>query len=292
LFAYDSLVWKGGSALNSGDWGHINGGNAGVNNAAPPNTFVLNFGTDARGIMSPGSELVGDTVRADDAQDIIYYLFANKLNASFGATVVNPNGATAKGNYPFTPPIISGLPSQPFFGATGSLVAFQALAGGNYVAPFVVPQNTTFVMDSTKWYGGIDVRDGATLVFGPGTYRIWDFTAIGKNVTFTTDNATVINVDVHLNPNDGFRFGTAASVSAHLNIAAQTPTYDNGGPSRVTNFSHGAIVYAQYFSPSGWLDLGGMNTLYGHYWAQIISGDPNNNVTCEGFAAVQGPQGP
>src|SRR6185436_851248 len=146
LFAYDQLTWKGGALVNGGDWGHINGGNAGVNNAAPPNTFVLNFGTSGRGIMSPGSELVGDTVRADDVQDIIYYLFANKLNASFGGTVnnPNPNPAFPKGNYPFTPPIIAGLPNQPFLGATGSLVAFQALAGANYVPPFVVPQNTTF----------------------------------------------------------------------------------------------------------------------------------------------------
>lgn len=49
----------------------------------------------------------------------------------------------------------------------------------------------------------------------------------------------------------------------------------------MTNFSHDAIVHAQYFAPTGWLDLGGENELYGRYWAQIISGDPNNNVYFE-----------
>jgi hypothetical protein len=108
---------------------------------------------------------------------------------------------------------------------------------------------------------------------------VWDFVAIGKNVTFQTTDQSVLNVDVHFNPNDDFRFGIGTQAGAQLNIASQTATFDNGGPSRVTNFSHGAIVYAQYFAPTGWLDLGGMNEFYGRYWAQVISGDPNNNVT-------------
>lgn len=39
---------------------------------------------------------------------------------------------------------------------------------------------STFVLDPTKYYGGIDVRDGATIVLGDAKYRVWDFTAIGK----------------------------------------------------------------------------------------------------------------
>lgn len=83
LFAYDSLVWKGGTNQNGKDWGHIYNGNVGVNNPDSnpgDGNFVLDFGTSARGIMSPGSQLVGDSVRADDAADIIYQLFANTLN--------------------------------------------------------------------------------------------------------------------------------------------------------------------------------------------------------------------
>ena len=280
LFAYYELTWKGGRVLVSGDWGHINGGNIGVNYPAPDtSTFVLNFGTTYRGIMSPGSQVVGDTVRADDALDIIYYLFANTTNPSFGATVVNPNPDTVNypdGNYPWTTPIIAtgSLPTLPFTPIT-TLAAFQAAAGANYVAPFQVAQNTTFVMDPTKWYGGIDVNDGATIVLGSNSYRVWDFTAIGKNVTLQTTNDSVLNVDVHFNPNDDFLFGSAATVGAHLNIGAATATYDDGGPSQVTNWSNDAIVYMQYFAPDGWLDVGNNSTMFGHFWAHTISGDPD-----------------
>jgi hypothetical protein len=282
LFAYDSLIWKGGSNVSSGDWGHIYNGNVGVNNLDSnpgDSNFVLDFGTSARGIMSPGSQLVADTVRADDLQDIIGQLFANKLNPTFGATVLDPNPGTAKGNYLFTGPIIASglLPTLPFT-PQATLASFQAMAGANYVAPFTVAAGTTFTLDSTKFYGGIDVRDGATVKLGNASYRVWDFTAIGKNVTFDVTDQSVLNVDVHFNPNDNFRFGIGTNAGAQLNIGSQTPTYDFGGPSNVTNFSHGAIIKAQYFAPTGWLDLGGENELYGRYWAEVISGDPNNNV--------------
>jgi hypothetical protein len=285
LFAYYSLTWKGGSALNSGDWGHIYDGNIGVNfaDATPLDSdYVLNFGTTYRGIMSPGSQAVADTVRADDALDEFYYLFANKVNPAFGATVHNPNGATPKGNYLWSPPIIASPPSVPFSTPIPTLAAFQLAAGPNYVAPFQVPTGTTFTLDPTKWYGGIDVRDNATIILGNAAYRVWDFSAIGKNVTFQTQPGSVLNVDVHFTPNENLLFGSPASVGAHLNVGAMTANYDDGGPSRVTNFSHGAVLYMQYFAPTGWLDLGGLNKLYGRYWARIITGDPNNNVYCLG----------
>lgn len=289
LFAYDSLVWKGGADLTGsggGDWGHIYNGNIGVNLSSAAaglgaGNFSLDFATSNRGIMSPGFQAVADSVRAD-AAGVFSYLFANTLNASFAATVNNPNPSTAKGEYPFTTPIIAvgSLPTLPFT-PQATLAAFQAAAGANYVAPFTVAAGTTITLDPTKYYGGIDVRDGATVKLGDASYRVWDFTAIGKNVAFQVTDKSVLNVDVHFNPNDNFRFGIGTNAGAQLNIGAQTPTYDNGGPSRVTNFSHDAIIYAQYFAPSGWLDLGGGNELYGRYWAEVISGDPNNNVTYE-----------
>src|SRR6185295_18611089 len=80
LFAYNELIWKGGSvATNSG---YIMGGNIGVN--YPGAGITLAFGTSGRGIMSAGSQAVADSVRADDAQDVFYTLFANQTNPSFG----------------------------------------------------------------------------------------------------------------------------------------------------------------------------------------------------------------
>ncbi|MGH2407137.1 MAG: Ig-like domain-containing protein, partial [Candidatus Limnocylindrales bacterium] len=282
LFAFNSLTWKGGALLNSGDWGHIYGGNVGVNNAAPnSSTFVLNFGTSGRGIMSPGSELVGDSARADDSQDVIYYFFANRLNPSFGASVLNPNPSTTKGNYPFGPLPVLAQPALPFT-AYSTMSAFQAAAGvGNYIAPFIVYPGQTFSLDATKWYGGIDVRDGATIKLGNGTYRVWDFTAIGKKVTFTTTDATTLNVDVHLNPNDDFKFGVGTNAGTHLNIGAATSTYANSN-ARVTTWSNRAEIWAQYFAPTGWLDVGALTTMHGRFWAQTITGDPNDNVMCLG----------
>lgn len=285
LFAYKSLTWKGGSALDSGDWGHIYDGNIGVNYPAPDlTTIVLNFGTTYRGIMSPGSQAVGDSVRADDVQDVFYYLFANRLNASFGGTVMNPNPNPAypKGNYPWTTPIIPTglLPALPFT-PFSTLAAFQAAAGANYVAPFIVAAGTTFTLDPTKWYGGIDVRDGATIVLNSATYRVWDFTAIGKNVTFQVTDSSVLNVDVHFNPNDGFKFGIGTNSGAHLNVGAATTAYANSN-NRVTVWSNKPELHVQYFAPTGWLDLGNQAKLYGRYWAQTITGDPNDNAYCAG----------
>jgi hypothetical protein len=278
LFAYDDLLWKGGQVLNSGNWGHIYDGNVGVNNAAPGvgSPFNLRFGTDRNGYMSPGSQLVGDAVLNNTAGSYIDYLFANSVNTGFATTPNHPNPATTRGNYPFTTPIVVSPPSLPFT-AYAALADFQAAAGANYVAPVIVPKNGSYTLDPTKWYGGISLGDGSTLIAGAGTFRIWDFPAVGKGVTFQVTDATVLDVDVHMNPNDGFRFGVGTNSLAHLNIGGAGYNWQT---TFVTHFSNNAIFYGQYFAPTAWVDLGATSTYYGRIWARRISGDPNDNVYC------------
>jgi hypothetical protein len=272
LFAYNELVWKGGSvATNSG---YIMGGNIGVN--YPGAGITLAFGTSGRGIMSAGSQAVADSVRADDGQDVFYTLFANQTNPSFGATVLDPNPDTINfpdGNYPFTAPIINtiDLPTLPFTPnralTNGASDLTVGGAGG-------LPSPQTISPGAFK-----DVRfnDNVVVNLGAGVYNLRNL-SIGKNVTINVSDATILQIDQRFDPNDDLLFGTNPGYHGGAKILVGG-FGDNPNTERTTNFAHGAEVHAQYFAPNSWLDLGGGNELYGRFWANRITGDPNNNVT-------------
>src|SRR6185295_8233311 len=89
---------------------------------------------------------------------------------------------------------------------------------------------------------------------------------------------TILNIVYGFTNNDNFKFGVGSNNGAHINVGA---CGINVNTTRVTNFSHGSEIHGIYFAPTGWLDLGGGNNLYGHFVAQRITGDPNNNIfTC------------
>src|SRR3989442_7683972 len=99
LFAYDELVFKGGSVAT--DSGHIRGGNIGVN--FPGRTsdgYSMKYATTGRAIMDVGSQAVADSVRADNPAGVFYDLYANSVSPSFDPTILR------MGPLPYATPII------------------------------------------------------------------------------------------------------------------------------------------------------------------------------------------
>jgi hypothetical protein len=274
LFAYDEMILKG--ATGASPRGHIRGGDIGVNNANPnPNDFALSFATFGRVIMDPGSNAVADSVRASSAEGIFFNLFANRVNASFGP-IIDGTGPT-----PFTPPIISdaNLPLFPFTpGRALTDGAADVTIGGTGI-----PSPFTFTPGA---YRDVRLNNGVVVSFGDGTFDLRSL-SIGTNVTVSVTDQTILQIDRGLSINDGLKFGVGTFSGAQIFLGAFG---FNANQSPVTNLAHNAEIHVQFFSPNGWLDLGGRNQLFGRYIARRISGDPNNNVTLE-FPPLQPPGG-
>jgi hypothetical protein len=274
LFAYDEMILKG--ATGASPRGHIRGGDIGVNNpTANPNEFALSFATFGRVIMDPGSQAVADSVRATSIEGIFHDLFANRVNASFGAII---NGI---GPEPFTTPIIddANLPVFPFTpGRALTDGASDVTVGGTGV-----PSPFTFTPGA---YRDVRLNNGAVVNFGDGTFDLRSL-SIGANVTVNVTDHTILQIDRDITVNDGLKFGLGTHSGAQIFLGAFgfNPT-----ASPVINFAHNAEIHVQFFSPTGWLDIGGRNQLFGRYWAAKITGDPNNNVTLE-FPPLVPPSG-
>jgi len=275
LFAYDEMILKG--ATGASPRGHIRGGDIGVNYpTANPNAFALSFATFGRVIMDPGSQAVADSVRASSQEGIFHDLFANRVNASFNPII---NGI---GPIPFTPPIISeaNLPVFPFVPGR----ALTDNAPDLQVGGVGVPSPFTFAPGSA--YRDVRLNNDAVVNFGDGTFDLRSL-EIGRNVTINVTDHTIIQIDRGISINDGLKFGLGTFSGAQLYLGAFgfDPTINP-----VTNLAHNAEIHVQFFSPYGWLDIGGRNQLFGRYIAKRISGDPNNNVTLE-FPPLQPPGG-
>ncbi len=128
-------------------------------------------------------------------------------------------------------------------------------------------------------YQDVRFNDNTVVNLGAGVYDMRNL-SMGKHVTINVLDTTILQIDRQFDPNDFLMFGTNAEHhgGAHVYVGGFG---DNVSTTRSTNFSHNAVIHMQYFSPTAWLDLGGGNELYGHYWADRITGDPNNNVTME-----------
>ena len=263
LFAYDQLIFKGGNT-NAG-FGFING-NIGVNypGQAHIGTFSLDFATDNFAIMSDGSQAVADSVNGG-SRGSFYDLYANSLNPSFASTI--RNGGT---NSTYSTPIIATglLPVLPFTAAhtnltnTGSDIT---VGGTGLSSPY------TFTPGA---YHNVRINDNSTAIFGPGTFDMRDL-SIGMDVNIIVDDNTILQIDETFNPNNNLRFGLGTASGAHIYVGAFGLNVDT---TRSGSFSSGAEIHAQYFSPTGWLDIGSQGNYFGHYWAQVITGDPNNNI--------------
>lgn len=258
LFAYDELIWKGGNAATNS--GYIVGGNIGVNYAGnSPTGYALAFATSGRGIMSDGYQAVAENTRGDAAGSF-FDLYTNALNPSFASTI---RGAGPIG---YSGPIIAtaNLPVLPF-------TPNRALTNSASDVTVAVGGVQSFLPGA---YRDFRANDNSTVNFGNGTYDIRSL-SFGKNVTVNVTDQTVFQVDQDMFTNINLKFGLGTSGGAKLFLGAHGI---NVNTTRVLNFSHGAEFHGQYFSPTGWLDLGGESNLYGRFWAQRITGDPNNNV--------------
>ena len=258
LFAYDEMILKG--AVGTVDRGYIRGGDIGVNYAdrGQDGSPSLSYATLGPVIMDAGSNAVADSVRAANAQGVFFNLFANSVNASFDATIL---GA---GPLPFTTPIIptANLPVLPF-------TPGRALTDGAadvQVGGIGLPSPHTMAPGA---YRDVRVNDRKTLNLGDGTYDFRSL-SVGTNVTVNVTDRTVIQIDRDWHVNDGLQFGVGTRSGARVYLGAlgfganQLP---------VVNFAHRSELHMQFFSPTGWLDMGGINQLHGRYWAQRITGD-------------------
>ncbi len=274
LFAYDEMILKG--ATGASPRGHIRGGDIGVNYPTTnPTDFSLSYATSGRVIMDPGSQAVADSVRASSPDGIFFDLFANRVNASFAPTI---NGT---GPIPFTPPIIqpANLPAFPFTpGRALTDNANDLTVGGTGV-----PSPYTFAPGA---YRDVRLNNGVTVHFGDGTFDLRSL-SIGANVTIEVTDQTILQIDQDISVNDGLRFGVGTTSGARIFLGALG---FNPDAAPVVNFAHYAEIHVQFFSPTGWLDLGGRNQLFGRYIADRITGDPNNNVTLE-FPPLVPPNG-
>jgi len=117
-------------------------------------------------------------------------------------------------------------------------------------------------------------NDNAVVTFGAGTFNMKSLD-IGKKVTVNVTDNTILQIDQGWSNNINLKFGVGTNAGCKIYIGAYG---FNVTTTRATGFSTGAEVHAQYFAPTGWLDIGGTNNIYGRYWAMRITGDPNNNV--------------
>jgi hypothetical protein len=273
LFAYDSLEFQGGNTnANPVGFSYITGGNVGVNYPVDfpgrphISAFSLAFGTSNHAIMSDGSQAVADSVTDGGAHKGNFYdLYANTLSPSFASTI--RNGGT---NITWSPtPII----------APATLAALFPFAPGRASTSNATLDVTVGSGETTNFaagtYGIMDIKKDATVTFGAGTFDIRNL-KMGSGVTINVDDNTILQIDEAFDPGDNLKFGLGTSAGAHIYVGA---VGFNVTTERVSNFAKDSEIHAQYFAPTGWLDIGGGNELFGRYWAQRISGDPNNNVT-------------
>ncbi|HVZ94596.1 MAG TPA: hypothetical protein VG797_08800, partial [Phycisphaerales bacterium] len=229
LFAYDELVFKGGSS--GGGTGFINGGNIGVNYAGrSQSAFSLEFATSGQAIMSVGSQAVADSVRSD-ASGSFFDLYANTLNPSFAGTIRN-SGPTG-----FSAPIVAtgSLPTLPFTpGRALTDGASNLTVGGSGGLPS--PQTIT-----PGTFRDVRFNDNTVINLGAGEYDLRNL-SIGRHVTINVTDQTVLRIDRRFDPNDFLLFGTNAGHNGGAQILVGG-FGDNPTTERTTNFSHNAIIH-------------------------------------------------
>lgn len=266
LFAYDEMILKG--AANGTDHGYVHGGDIGVNfpGRGTDGSPSLTYASIGPVIMDPGSNAVADSIRASNPEGVFFNVFANSVNVGFDPTILGT------GPLPFTTPIIAAanLPALPFTpgraltdNASDVLVGITGLP-----SPHTLPPGA---------YRDVRVNDGGTINLGDGLYDMRRF-SVGTNVTVNLTDTTVIQIDRDWSVNDGLKMGVGTQSGARVLVGGLGFTATQV---RICNFAHQAEIRAQFFAPTGWLDLGGSNRLFGRYWAQRITGDPSNDIVMQ-----------
>jgi hypothetical protein len=264
LFAFQSIDFKGRNANPAK--GFILGGNVGVNTDASsdPNSFHLNMGGGGSShpvVMSPGTQVAAHRMNLGGSDVTVGDVFANVASAS---TLLSNR---TSGPDPYTAPIISPLTPFDILGFTPN----RAIT--NSAADVTVNNNQTLNLLLGD-YRDIQVKDDATINFGPGTYNIRNLVG-GKDITIGLTDSTIILVDGAFTVNNNALIGNGTLGMGQIKAGS----LGVGSNDATIKFSQESIAYGQFFAPNGILNLGNNTNLYGRFIAKNIGSDFNVNVT-------------
>ena len=269
------LSFKGG---NTAGTGYVLGGNVGANRVdglTNNGTSMIAVGVNGDFIMSPGTQLVGDTIRLGP-EAVVYDVYRRdtvpdgELGVGWGTPGV-VNGT----KYSFSAPIFNPMPSlfDPTFTA-GSL-DITVTKGGLYDGTTLAPGA----------YGVLNVQDGATIHLTAGTYTFSRFRT-GQGFTVYTAPGTIIQVagdglnngaDLQFNGNGSYVGSAVAGVESvalfrYLGTDVQ--------------FSDSSTFYGVILAPDASIGLGRAMDLYGRFVGAEIHSDFNDNIWYRNFTPV------
>lgn len=252
LFGFHSVAFKG---ANLSGRGIIDGGNVG-SNGVDPNNPTVNVCANARVTMSQGSQLVADTLRADNTPGnpcVFWDVFANRLTGGSSLGTIN-SGPTPVSMPVVTPP------------------AFPTVVC-NAANPVTVLKGTATVLPPGT-YGAVVVQDGATLTLQPGgLYQMCSFHT-GHDVTVHVVPGTEIRILQNFELDQDTVFGEGAACSARVFVQGSGV----GANDNTINFSKDTTVAGHFFTLGGKLNLGNETNLFGTFWANDIISDFDVNI--------------
>lgn len=271
LFGLQTVSVKGRNGFT--DRGFISG-NVGANPAETnTNTWLLNIGAGGVVIMADGTQMVGDSVRADQAS--VYDLFVNRLNSNSPDILRGTQSI-------FTAPIINGTADWTTFTITGDLPAFPFTPdrlSTNSASPVNVGMNGSATL-LPGVYGDLQVNDNAVLNLSAGLYDFRNFN-IGKGVVVNVSDDTILQIDRGFFLGEGTTFGVGTSAGAQIYVGAWGLTGANDLAASLARGGRNAqnTIYGQLYCPFGDFNMGNHSNLYGRFWARNIADDWNTNVT-------------
>ena len=250
LFALDSLNFQGGNPGVS----HIDGGDVGVNNPDPnpsDGADVMNMcaGSGHEVVMQDGTQANADTFNTT-ASCSLWDVYSNHLD---GNPVIRNSGPTA-----FTTPIIpaANLPAFPSFSC-------------NPANPVTVAKGSAMTLPPGT-YGDVIIRDSATLTLAAGTYTFCSV-SMGGNASLVDVDGTIVQVAETFAANGS---SVGPSANAHFYVRGD----GTGANDRDVSFGRGPTIAGTWWAPFGTMALGHSSDLTGHFWAQRIISDWNDNV--------------
>lgn len=274
IFALDDFEFKGGND-GAGLRGYVLGGNVGVNNArTDPNSFQISVGANGRFIMSPGTQLVADSIRLGE-EATVYDVYRNYEGGIGWPPAINPQTGllVVRGTiYEFTPPVIS-----PFPDLCGDFSASTNPADDVIVPSTSYPDGVTLAPGT---YRDLRVRDGNTLRLQAGTYTFRKFNT-GQSVNIYTVPGTIIQIAGDPTPNSGPDFNLGGNGAY---FGSEDPSVESVacicilGESTV-QFSDNGEFWGVIKAPNANINLGRAFTHYGRFIGKTIGSDFNDNVT-------------
>ncbi len=272
------LSFKGG---NTEGTGLVSGGNVGVNRADGNfgnSTAMINVGENGRFIMSPGTQLVGDSIRLGIEAVVYDVYFDGRDAAKMGNGWAQPgviNGTVAA----FDAPIFDPFPQlfDPSFVAGTSDITVSSgttYNGGLALAPGA--------------YRDLQVQDGATIYLAAGTYTFRRFNT-GQNFRVYTVPGTVIQVTGDTDPNSqdlSFNGNSSFVGSADPNVESVALFRFLGTD---VSFSDNSTFYGVILAPNADIGLGRAMTHYGRFISKQIHSDYNDNIFYRQFTPVPEP---